>query len=66
MKYGAHKIVDNEVLNLKTIKEDVVFRNLALSIVKDLPIDDVKKLFNLKVVRLDTGSSLFTSEFFIK
>ena len=50
MKYKAEQKIRNEVLTETTIKEEHLFRELAFSIVKELPIDKLKQLFNLKVV----------------
>lgn len=50
MKYKAEQKIRNQVLTETTIKEEQLFRELAFSIVKELPIDKLKQLFNLKVV----------------
>ena len=50
MKYKAEQKITNQVLTETTIKEEQLFREVAFSIVKELPIDKLKQLFNLKVV----------------
>ena len=50
MKYKAEQKIINQLLIETTIKEDQLFREVAFSIVKELPIDKLKQLFNLKVV----------------
>ena len=50
MKYKAEQKIRNQVLTETTIKEEQLFREVAFSIVKELPIDKLKQLFNLKVV----------------
>ena len=50
MKYKAEQKIINQLLIETTIKEEQLFREVAFSIVKELPIDKLKQLFNLKVV----------------
>ena len=50
MKYKAEQKIRNQLLTETSIKEDQLFREVAFSIVKELPIDKLKQLFNLKVV----------------
>ena len=50
MKYKAEQKITNQALTETTIKEEQLFREVAFSIVKELPIDKLKQLFNLKVV----------------
>ena len=50
MKYKAEQKIRNQVLTETTIKEEQLFREVAFSIVKELPIDKLKQLFNLKAV----------------
>lgn len=49
MKYKAEQKIRTEIFYQTTIKEEQLFRDVALAIVKDLPIEKVKQLFNLKV-----------------
>ena len=50
MKYRAEQKIRNQVLIETTIKEEQLFREVAFSIVKELPIDELKQLFNLNVI----------------
>lgn len=50
MKYRVEREIINQVLTETTVKEEQLFREVAFSIVKELPIDKLKQLFNLKVV----------------
>ncbi|MBE9468998.1 MAG: hypothetical protein IMY72_11865 [Bacteroidetes bacterium] len=48
MRYEAEVKIENRFLTERTrIK---IYREVAISIVKELPIDKLKQLFNLKVV----------------
>lgn len=50
MIYKAAQKISNQVLTETTIKEERLFREVAFSITKGLPIEKLKQLFNLKVV----------------
>ena len=50
MKYRAKQKIENYKLTETRINEEQLFRDLAFSIVEELPIDKLKELFNLKVI----------------
>jgi carboxylesterase type B len=50
MKYKAEQKVQTNIFHRTNIEEGDIFRDFALRMLKELPIEKVKKLFNLKVI----------------
>lgn len=50
MSYKIEHKVRTALFYKTNIKEEIVFREVALNIIKELPIKKVKELFNLKVI----------------
>ena len=51
MKYKAEIKISNQVLTQQIIKDEDLFRDVAFKIIKELPINKIKQLFNLKLIK---------------